>query len=61
MEFSTPQAIREIKLSLKNKILINGKNQCKLQAMSFALKYHKIDVTETLGELRVEGVVPVGE
>ena len=60
MELNTPQAIREIKLSPQNKILINGKNQCKLQAMSFALKYHKIDVTETLGELSVKGLVPVG-
>lgn len=60
MEFNTPQAIRKIKLSPKNKILIDGKNQCKLQAMSFALKYHKIDVTETFGELTVKGIVPVG-
>ncbi|KGJ86504.1 hypothetical protein [Colwellia psychrerythraea] len=60
MEFNTPQAIRKIKLSPQSTILINGKNQCKLQAMSFALKYHKVDVTETFGELTVKGVVPVG-
>lgn len=60
MEFNTPQAIRKIKLSPQSKILIDGKNQCKLQAMSFALKYHKVDVTETLGELTVKGIVPVG-
>ena len=61
MEFNTPQAIRKIKLSPQRKILIDGKNQCKLQAMSFALKYHTIDVTETLGELTIKGLVPVGE
>ena len=60
MEFNTPQAIHKIKLSSQSKILIDGKNQCKLQAMSFALKYHKVDVTETLGELTVKGIVPVG-
>ena len=60
MEFNTPQAIREIKLSQKNRVVINGKDQCKLQAMSFALNYHKIDVTETTNELRIEGIEPVG-
>ena len=60
MEFNTPQAIHEIKCSSKRKILINGKKQCKLQAMSFALNYHKIDVTETLSELQIKGTVPVG-
>jgi len=60
MEFNTPQAIHEIKLSQKSKVLINGKMQCKLQAMSFALNYHKVDVTETTNELWVKGVVPVG-
>ncbi len=60
MEFNTPQAIHEIKLSKKNKVLINGKSQCKLQAMSFALNYHRVDVTETANELWIKGVVPVG-
>jgi len=60
MEFNTPQAIREIKLSPKSNMLINGKKQCKLQAMSFVLNYHKVDVTETQNELRVRGVIPVG-
>jgi len=60
MEFNTPQAIHEIKLSQKSKVLINGKKQCKLQAMSFAMNYHKIDVTETATELWIRGVVPVG-
>ena len=61
MEFNTPEAIHKIKLSHQRNILINGKRQCKLQAMSFALKYHTVDVTETLGDLMVKGVVPVGE
>ena len=51
MEFNTPQAIRKIKLSPKSTILINGKNQCKLQAMSFALKYHKIDVIAIMTDI----------
>jgi hypothetical protein len=60
MEFNTPQAIHEIKLSQKSNVLINGKKQCKLQAMSFALNYHKVDVTETHNTLQVKGIVPVG-
>jgi hypothetical protein len=60
IEFNTPQAICEIKLSPKRKILIDGKNQCKLQPMSFALKYYVIDITETFGELMVKAIVPVG-
>ena len=60
MEFNTPQAIHEIRLSKKSRLLINGKQQCKLQAMSFALNYHKVDVTETTNELLIKGVVPVG-
>jgi len=61
MEFDTPQAIRKIKLCPQSTILVDGKSQCKLQAMSFALKYHKVDVTETLGELTVKGIIPVGQ
>ncbi len=60
MEFNTPQAIRQIKRSKKSNLLINGKKQCKLQAMSFALNYHKVEVTETLTELKVAGLVPIG-
>jgi len=60
MEFNTPQAIREIKLSKKNNVTINGKRQCKLQAMSFAFNYHKLDVKETINELQIKGVIPVG-
>ncbi|MCJ8320779.1 MAG: hypothetical protein MJK12_14165 [Colwellia sp.] len=60
MEFNTPQAIHEIKHSKKNRMLVNGKIQCKLQAMSFALNYHRVDVTETSNELLIRGTVPVG-
>ena len=60
MEFNTPQAIHEIKLSNKNNIRINGKKQCKLQAMSFALNYHKLDLTETPSELLIRGIIAVG-
>ncbi len=60
MVYSTPEAIREIKKSPRNEILIDGQEQCKLQAMSFALNYHKIDVTETPDGVQVKGVVPVG-
>jgi hypothetical protein len=60
IEFNTPQAIRQIKLSPKRKILIDGKNQCILQAMLFALKYHEIFFTETFGGLMLKGIVPVG-
>ncbi len=59
MEFNTPQAIRKIKLSNKVNLLINGEKKCKLQAMSFALNYHKVDVTETFDGLKIKGIVPV--
>ncbi|TPH13426.1 hypothetical protein [Litorilituus lipolyticus] len=60
MEFNTPQAIRKIKLSKQDNLLINGKKQCKLQAMTFALNYHRIDVTDTPYGLKIRGTVPVG-
>jgi hypothetical protein len=60
MEFNTPQAIREIKLSQKSRVVINGKDQCKLQAMSFAFKYHRVDITEKFDELQIKGIVAVG-
>ena len=60
MEFNTPQAIHEIRLSKKSRLLVNGKKQCKLQAMSFALNYHKIDVTASHNELLIKGLIPVG-
>jgi len=59
MEFDTPEAIHQIKISKRTKILVDGKKQCKLQAMSYALKYHTIDVTETTSELSVSGTIAV--
>ena len=55
MEFDTPKAIHQIKTSKKTNILVDGKEQCKLQAMSYALKYHRVDVTETSNGLSVTG------
>jgi len=59
MEFDTPKAIHQIKISKRTNILVDGKKQCKLQAMSYALKYHTIDVTETSSELSVSGTIAV--
>jgi hypothetical protein len=55
MEFDTPKAIHQIKTSTRTNILVDGKQQCKLQAMSYALKYHTLDVTETTENLSVTG------
>ncbi len=60
MEFTTPKAMKKIQSSLQAPVLVNGQVQSKLQAMSFALKYHTLDVTETDGGLQVKGIVPVG-
>ena len=59
MEFHTSQAIRKIKLSHKKYALVDGKKQCLLQAMSFAINYHTLDVSEIHGELMVSGIKPV--
>jgi len=59
MEFDTPKAIHQIKTSQKSNILVDGKEQCKLQAMSYALKYHRLDVTETDNGLSVTGTQAV--
>lgn len=55
MEFDTPKAIHQIKASKRTSILVDGKEQCKLQAMSYALNYHTLDVTETDDQLSVTG------
>jgi len=59
MEFSTPNAIREIKANTHKKIWVDGQKQCPLQAMSFAFKYHKLDITDSAIGLNVRGTVPV--
>ncbi len=55
MEFDTPKAIHQIKNTKRTSILVDGKQQCKLQAMSYALNYHTLDVTETNDQLTVTG------
>lgn len=59
MEFSTPNAIRQIKANTHKEIWVDGQKQCPLQAMSFAFKYHKLDITNSSIGLNVRGTVPV--
>ena len=59
MELRTPQAIHKIKLSRKSYALVDGKKSSILGAMSFAINYHKLDVTENKDELLVTGIEPV--
>ena len=59
MEFSTPNAIRQIKANNHKEIWVDGQKQCPLQAMSFAFKYHKLDITDSAIGLSVRGTVPV--
>jgi hypothetical protein len=55
MVFSAPKAINHIKASKKRYAIVEGQKQCLLQAMSFAVNYHTVDVTESDGELFVTG------
>jgi hypothetical protein len=59
MELQTPQAIRAIKESKKTSALVDGRRCCILQAMSFAMNYHRLDVEENERELIVHGTMPV--
>lgn len=59
MEFSTPEAIHKIKVCNKNYAVVEGQRKCLLQAMSFAVNYHKLDITESEGELFVIGTQAV--
>lgn len=59
MEYSTPKAIRQIKTHNKRPIIVEGKKQCPLQAMSFALNYHVLDITETDAQMSVTGIQAV--
>lgn len=56
MEFSTPEALREIKNSKKDYAIINGEKTCILKAMTFAINYHVVDIKETAGQLFIKGV-----
>jgi len=59
MEFSTPKAIHQIKLSHHKTVLIDGKKCCPLKAMTIAFNYHKVDITETDSCLTIKGILPV--
>ncbi|WDD99754.1 hypothetical protein [Thalassomonas actiniarum] len=59
MELNTPQAVRQIKSCNKDYAVVEGEKQSLLQAMSFALKFHKLNLIDQNGELFVKGTVPV--
>lgn len=59
MELSTPRAIHKIKMSNKDNALVEGKQTSILQAMSFAINYHTLNVKETHDQLIVTGTTPV--
>jgi len=59
MELRTPQAIHKIKMSNKDHTLVDGKETSILQAMSFAINYHTLEVHETQDQLIVTGTNPV--
>jgi len=59
MEFSTPKAIHQIKLSHHKTVLVDGQKCCPLKAMTIAFNYHKVDITETSSCITIKGVVPV--
>ena len=55
MELNTPEAVRQIKSCCKDYAVVEGKKQSLLQAMSFALKFHKLNLIDQNGELFVKG------
>lgn len=59
MEFSTPNAIRQIKANTHREMRLDGQKVCPLQAMSFALRYHKLDISDSSTGLDIQGTVPV--
>ena len=59
MEYSTPNAIRQIKSHKEKAIIVEGQKTCPLEAMSFALNYHVLDITETDAAMMVTGVQAV--
>ncbi len=59
MEFSTPNAIRQIKDNAHKEMWVDGEKLCPLQAMSFAFKYHKINIHSSPLGLNIHGTVPV--
>jgi hypothetical protein len=61
MEFSTPNAIRQIKANTHRAMWVDGHKKCPLQAMSFALQYHKLDISDSAQGLNIHGTVPVSK
>lgn len=59
MELNTPQAVHQIKSCNKDYAVVEGEKKSLLQAMSFALKFHKLNLIDQNGELFVKGIVPV--
>ncbi len=59
MKLNTPQAIRIIKSSKKNTLVIDGEIKSILQAMSIALNYHKLEIKKTDNMLIIYGLLPV--
>ena len=59
MEFSTPDAIRQIKANAHKEMWVDGEKQCPLQAMAFSFRYHKIDISNSATALNIHGTVPV--
>ena len=59
MEFSTPNAIRQIKANTHKNIWVEGQKQCPLQEMSFAFNYHTLNIIDSAEGLNIQGVVPV--
>jgi hypothetical protein len=59
MEFSTPNAIRQIKANTHKELWVEGQKQCPLQAMSFAFNYHTLNIVDSAEGLSIQGIVPV--
>ncbi|MBL4910378.1 MAG: hypothetical protein JKX78_10265 [Alteromonadaceae bacterium] len=59
MEFSTPDAIRQIRSNRQQKIMIDGHSKCQLEAMTFAINYHRLHIIKTHDSLTITGAVPV--
>lgn len=59
MQYRTPQAVHQIKVSKKDYVLVDGHKLSILEAMSFAINYHTLDISESHGELCMKGLNPV--
>jgi hypothetical protein len=59
MEFSTPKALRHIKIHNDKNITFEGKKCSPLEAMSIVFNYHRICITQTQYNLYLKGLVSV--